>query len=101
MFRVHFDNLSDRPGVGPIFRRVTGRSPWVWLTAFAVGVLPFAIVIALLALAALIVAGVLFVILGAIDDLLQNVSALFSGDTRRDEGNDGRQNVRVLRPDEP
>jgi hypothetical protein len=98
MFRVHVGNLKDQPGVGGVYRRLTGRPAWVWGTAVLVGIAPFAIAIALLALAAIITTALVFTVLGLVDNLLQAVGSVLTGERRAD--NQGRENVTVIRTDE-
>ncbi len=76
-----------------MYRRFTGRPAWVWGVAALVGIVPFAIVIALLALAALVTTAIVFTILGAIDSVIQGVAGNTGGDGRQE----GRRNVTVVR----
>lgn len=88
MFQFRFERFADQPGVGGVYRRLTGRPSWVWATALLVGLLPFAIVIAVLAMAAMLITTVLFMLLSGVDDLL----GMVGGGKPRD---DGRRNVTV------
>lgn len=93
MFQFRFDQFSAQPGgipgVGGVCRRMAGRPAWVWGTAAAVGLLPFALFIALLAIAAMLTTAVLFTVLSLLHDLLR----MLGGAMPR---HDGRRNVTVL-----
>jgi len=101
VFRVHFENLRRQPGVGSVYRRVTGRPPWVWGTAVALGILPFALLLVLVVMAALFTTAVIFFALSAVDQALQLIAG---GGAERDihpsESGEGRRNVRVVGPEQ-
>ena len=100
MFKVHFTNLKDQPGVGGVYRRLAGRPAWVWGTALLIGVLPFAIAIGILAIAALLSTAIVLAVLTAVDKVIQSIAGLFGGSGSAASGSDGRRNVTVVRPDE-
>ena len=77
--------------MGGVYRRMSGRPGWVWGTALLIGVLPFALFIAALAVMALLVTVIVFTILAAVHDLFQWVGQTLGG-----AGGDGRKNVRVV-----
>ena len=65
-----------------------GRPAWVWGTALLIGLLPFALFIALFAVAALLTTAVVFTILAAVHDLLSRIGG-------SNPPSDGRRNVKV------
>jgi len=89
VFQFRFERFADQPGVGGVYRRLTGRPSWVWATALLIGLLPFAIFIAVLAVAAMVTTAVVFMALSAVDNLLR----MIAGAGRRED--DGRRNVTV------
>ncbi len=97
MFGVHFESLRNQPGVGSVYRRMTGRPGWVWGTAVAVGILPFAALLVLVALAAVFTTAAVFFILSGIDTLVQ---AIAGSPPERHVSEHGRENVRVIRPEQ-
>lgn len=74
--------------MGGVYRHMRGRPSWVWGTALLVGLLPFALFIAMFAIAALLTTAVVFTILAAVHDLLN----MFGKST---PPGDGRRNVKV------
>ncbi len=97
MFQVHFENLRQQPGVGSVYRRLTGRPAWVWGTALAIGLLPFAVLIVVIAAAALLTTALAFAVLSGIDTILQMFTG--SAEVERTVPDEGRENVRVI-PDQ-
>lgn len=88
VFQFRFEQFKHQPGVGGVYRRLSGRPAWVWGTALLVGLLPFALFIAALAVAAMLTTAVIFTILAAVHDLFK----MIGGGIPR---NDGRENVTV------
>jgi hypothetical protein len=89
MFRMRFTDLRQSPGFGPYYTRFTRRPGWVWGTALLIGLLPFAVMIALLVVAALLTTAIVYAVLSGIHELLSMVG----GGVQRG----GRKNVRVVK----
>lgn len=98
MFHYRFEQFRQDQRVDGFVRRFTGRSPWVWMTVLLVGVLPFAILAVLLALAAIVLCSALYTVLGALDEVGRRVASMLPGGPATEDG--GRKNVRVVPPDE-
>jgi len=100
MFRVNFQRWDKSGRANEFVRRVTGRSPWVWMTVLLIGVMPFAIVAALLAIGALLVCAALYTALSAIDRVFQAILGGGAPRPEADHDDAGRENVRVIPPEQ-
>ncbi|MEM1209471.1 MAG: hypothetical protein AAF586_11625 [Planctomycetota bacterium] len=91
--------IRDHPRFGPTFQRVRRQPGWVARLALTAALLVVVVPILILVAAALLVAAAVFVV----GSLIARVLALFSigGGSRpvapRPAGDDGRENVRVIR----
>lgn len=97
MFQYSFQQFRQDQRVDGFVRRFTGRSPWVWLTVLFVGVLPFAVMALLLAIAAIVICSALYTVLGALDEIGRRIANALPGGAPSDSGG-GRKNVRVVPP---
>lgn len=95
MVSVRFVNWKDSGGFHRVAAEWTRRPRWVWATAAAIGLLPFALVIAVLAAMALLVTALVYMLLSALHELWLMITGRPGA-----SGNGGRRNVRV-RPPEP
>ena len=91
MTRVFFTNFRQDDRFGRYVQYVTTRPRWVWGTAALIGLLPFAVLIALLVMAALAVFVAVYAVLSAVHECFRLVA-------RTPRPHDGRENVRVKTP---
>ncbi len=82
-----------------IYRRVSAKPGWVWRGTLAVGILLFVAPLLLLAMAALLAMGLTYMVLSLIAEL-GNLLTGRESNRDRDDQPDGRENVRVIRPED-
>ena len=90
MTRVFFTNFRQDDRFGRYVQYVTTRPRWVWGTAALIGLLPFALFIAVLVIAALLVFAAVYAVLSAFHEAYRLVT--------RAPRPHGRENVRVRQP---
>ncbi len=94
MANVRFGSWKESSGFNRVAAEWTRRPRWVWATAAALGLLPFAIVIAVLAVMALLVTALLYMLLSALHELWRMATGKLGGHNHAG----GRRNVRVRPP---
>lgn len=94
MWRVYTD-YTDR--FGSYVRVAQTRPSWVIRLSVTAMVLTVVIPLVALALLALFVGAVVFIVLSAVATIVQTVASLFGGGRARRHA--GRENVRVIEPD--
>jgi|GEM_PF-1977822 len=95
MWRVYVNN--GRNWMNQQAYRTTGLPGWVLWTASVAAFLVIAIPLIALVVAAVLVGGLVFLVLGLIATVVNGISRLFGGlSGRSSSSDDGRVNVRVM-----
>jgi len=80
--------------VRTVYQRFSRRPSWVWGGAALIGLAPFALLIALLAVGALLTTAVVYAVLAAVHEIGLTLGRLTGGGGAEEPG--GRRNVRVV-----
>jgi hypothetical protein len=95
MFQVHTERFGFDDRFVRVYRRVRVQPPWVWGTALLIGGVIFIIPLVLLTIGAVLTIALIYILLSLVHRITSGIARLLTpGDQ------EGRRNVRVIRPDE-